>query len=242
MSADSARPRAAGGIRLGAAIFNADHGRLAEAAAGLETAGLDFIHLDVFDGYFVPDVGFSPRTIATLRKLTRLPFEVHMGVAEPQRFIPALVDAGADTIIFHLESARLAHELVFSIRSLNKGAGVALALGTPVSFLEPLLGVVDAVLLLSRVTGEGTKGASFDAAALPRVRQAAEMAARAGARCDIQAAGGINRTNAASLAAAGANSLTLGAGIYKVADMAKEVADIRAIAAGAVGSPPASGR
>ncbi|HEY9593152.1 MAG TPA: ribulose-phosphate 3-epimerase, partial [Spirochaetia bacterium] len=169
------------GVRLGAALFNGDHGRLAEEIARLEKAGLDFVHLDVFDGYFVPDVGFSPRTIATLRKLTRLPFEVHMGVAEPARFIPALVDAGVDLIVFHVESSAMPFETVFSIHDRKVRAGVALSLGTSIETLEPLVERVDTVLLLSRVTGEGTKGAGFDPAALPRVRRARDLVRAKGA-------------------------------------------------------------
>ena len=216
------------GARLGAALFNGDHGRLADEVARLEAAGLDFIHLDFFDGYFVPDVGFPPRTIAALRKKSALPFEVHMGAAEPQRFIRALVDAGADLILFHVESAPMAFETAFAIRSMKVRAGVALSLGTPLSVLEPMVGSLDAVLLLSRVTGEGTRGASFDPAALPRLRAARAMVDAAAAACDLQVAGGINRSNAASVRAAGAESLTLGAGIYSVPDMAAEVAAVRA--------------
>lgn len=223
-----------GGVRLGAALFNGDHGRLAEEMARLEQAGLDFVHLDFFDGYFVPDVGFSPRTIGTLRKLTRLPFEVHMGVAEPARFIPALIDAGADLVLFHLESSRMAFETVFSIHALKAKAGVALSLGTPLTALEPLMKRVDAVLLLSRVTGEGTKGASFDIGAIPRVRAASALAEAAAGPCDIQVAGGVNRTNAAALVEAGATTLTLGAGIYAAADMRREVVEVRELVARAL--------
>jgi len=220
---------AAHAVRLGAALFNADHGRLADEVARLEAAGLDFIHLDFFDGYFVPDVGFSPRTITALRKISGLPFEVHMGVSEPPRFVRALADAGADLILFHIESARMPFETAFAIRSLKVRAGVAVSLGTPLGSLQPLLGSVDAVLLLSRVTGEGTTGAIFDPSALPRVRALRESMDATGAACDLQVAGGINRSNAAALASAGAATLTLGAGIYSVPDMAAEVAAVRAM-------------
>lgn len=230
----SAPVPAAPAVRLGAALFNGDHGRLADEVARLEKAGLDFIHLDVFDGYFVPDVGFSPRTIAALRRLSRLPFEVHMGVSEPMRFIPALAEAGADLILFHIESARMPFETAFAVRSLKVRAGVALSLGTPLSVLEPLLGSIDAVLLLSRVTGEGTKGASFDSSVLPRVRAVRESMVARAAACDLQVAGGINRSNAAALAAAGAATLTLGSGIYSIPDMAAEVAAVRAAVGAAV--------
>ncbi len=221
-------------VRLGAALFNGDYGRLAEEVRRLEAAGLDFIHLDVFDGYFVPDVGFSPRTIGALRKLTRLPFEVHLGAADPGRFIPPLVEAGADLILFHLESTRMVYETLFSIRERKIRAGVAVAMGTPLSALEPLMGGQDAVLLLSRVTGEGKRGASFDPTAIPRVRSVREIFKAAGSPCDLQVAGGINRTNAAELIAAGATTLALGAGIYGAADMGREVSRIRDAVSGAL--------
>ena len=225
----------AGVVRLGAALFNGDHGHLAEEVQRLEAAGLDFLHLDVFDGYFVPDMGFPPRTIAALRKLTRLPFEVHLGVREPARFIPPLVQAGVDLVLFHLESAPMAFETTFALHALKVKAGVALSLGTPVAAVEALVGRLDALLLLSRVTGEGTQGASFDPAALPRLRRVRELIAAAGARCDLQVAGGVNRGNVASLVAAGATTLSLGAGIYQVPDMRREVEDIPSQAAGGLG-------
>jgi len=238
-SANAPRPP---GVRLGAALFNADHGRLAEEVARLETAGLDFVHLDVFDGYFVPDIGFPPRTIAALRKLTRLPFEVHLGVREPLRFAAPLIDAGVDLILFHLESAAMPFETLFALRALGVKAGVALSLGTPVSALDPLLASCDACLLLSRVTGEGTRGASFDDSVLLRLQTARAAMARRGVQAELQAAGGVNRTNAAALVEAGAAALTLGAGIYKAADMARETAEIRAVAAGAASGGDKAGR
>ena len=150
------------------------------------------------------------------------------GAAEPQRFIRALADAGVDLIVFHIESAPMAFETAFAIRSLKVKAGAALSLGTPLSALEPMIGALDAVLLLSRVTGEGTKGASFDPSVLPRLRAVRAMVDAGSTACDLQAAGGINRSNAAAVRAAGAESLTLGAGIYSVPDMAAEVAAVRA--------------
>ncbi len=214
-------------MRLGAALWNGDHGRFAEEVARLEAAGLDFLHIDVFDGYFVPDVAFSPRTIGELRGLTRLPFEVHLGVQEPARFLEPLVEAGVDLILFHLECARMPFELAFAIHSLGVKAGAALSLGTPLAAVEPLLPRLESLLLLSRVTGEGTKGASFDPGALPRVAQARRLIDAAGGACELQAAGGVNRSNIRELVAAGATTLSLGAGIYKVPDMRREVQEIR---------------
>jgi len=222
----------AGTLRLGAALFNGDHGRLAEEVARLEAAGLDFIHLDVFDGHFVSDLGFPPRTIAALRPLTDLPFEVHLGAVDPLRFVPQLVEAGADLIMFHLESVPMLYEAVFKVREQEVKVGLAVTLGTPVTALTPVISRIDAILLLSRVTGEGTRGASFDPLAIPRVQAVREMADAAGASVDVQVAGGVKRQHVPDLVKAGATTLAMGGGLYRVPDMAREVAEMRRLASG----------
>ncbi len=216
-------------IRLGAALFNGDHSRLGDEVARLEASGIDFIHFDFFDGYFVSDIGFSPRTIAALRPITKLPFEVHMGVNEPLRFAPVLVDAGVDLIIVHIESVRMIYETLFSIRELGVKVGVAVTLGVPISLVEPIIKEVDTVLLLSRITGEGGKGASYNCQVLPRLKMLYNCANSSGLKVDLQIAGGVNRDNVLELVQAGASSLSLGAGLYRVPDMKKEVDVIREI-------------
>lgn len=227
MDASPSRPA---NVRLGAALFNGDHGRLADEVQRLESAGLDLIHLDVFDGYFVPDQGFSARTIAALRPLTRLPFEVHLGALDPRRFIHPLVEAGADLILFHIESVAMPFETLLFIREQKVRCGLAVSLGTPLSALEPLIADVDAVLLLSRVVGEGVRGASFDRRILPRVRALRAMVDAIQTDVDIQVAGGVKQEHVLELIAAGATTLAMGAGIYRVADMAAEVAAMRQLA------------
>ncbi|MBI1878617.1 MAG: hypothetical protein HYR94_10390 [Chloroflexi bacterium] len=218
------------GIRLGAALFNGDHGRLADEVARLEAAGLDFIHLDVFDGHFVSDLGFPPRTIAALRPLTRLPLEVHLGAVEPLRFVPHLAEAGTDLLLFHVESVAMLYEAIFVVREHKLKVGLAVTMGTALTNVEPVMPLIDAVLLLSRVTGEGTRGASFDARVLPRVQRVREMAQSAGAAVDIQVAGGVKREHVPQLVQAGATTLAMGGGIYRVPDMAREVTEMRALA------------
>jgi ribulose-phosphate 3-epimerase len=225
MAADTGRR-----LRLGAALFNGDHGRLAEEVARLEAAGLDFIHLDVFDGHFVSDLGFPSRTIAALRPLTGLPFEVHLGAVDPLRFVPPLVEAGVDLIVFHVESVAMLYEAIFKVRQSGVKVGLAVTLGTSVAVLEPVIDRIEATLLLSRVTGEGTQGAAFDPAVLHRIEAVRRMVDKAQAGVDIQVAGGVKRQHIPDLVAAGASTVAMGGGIYRVPDMAHEVAEMRKLA------------
>lgn len=218
--------------RLGAALFNGDHGRLADEVGRIDAAGLDFVHLDVFDGHLVPELGFPPRTIAAVRPLTRLPFEVHLAAVDPLRFVPPLADAGVDLVLLHVEAMALPFETIFAAREHGVRVGVAVTLGTPLARFEPLAPLVDAVLLLSRVTGEGTRGAAFNPLVLPRLRAVRAMVAAAGSAVDIQVAGGVNRGHIGDLVAAGVGSVALGAGLYRVPDMAAEVEAMRELAVG----------
>lgn len=216
-------------MRLGAALFNADHGRLADEVAQLEQANVDFLHLDVFDGRLVPDLGFAPRTVAQLRPLTRLPFEVHLAAVDPERFLPALADAGVDLVLVHAEGPPMLYEALFAVRELGMRAGVVLGLATPLERLEAALPFVDCALLLSRVTGEGSRGAGFDERVLPRLRRARAAIDERGASTELQSAGGVGRRNLAQVVAAGADAAALGAGLYRAGDVRAELAELRRI-------------
>jgi len=216
-------------MRLGAALFNGNHARLGDEVQRLNDAGLDLIHLDVFDGYFVPDLGFPPRTIEHLRPLTSLPFEVHLGANDPLRFVKPLADAGVDLLFLPIETTPLLYETIFTVRECKMRVGLSFTLGTPLTALEAAAPLIDAVLLLSRVTGESSRGVSFNPLALPRVTRAQEIFQAANAGVDLQIAGGINRANIAQAKRAGATTASLGAGIYRAADMKREVSEIRAL-------------
>lgn len=219
-------------VRLGSALFNADHGHLAAEVARVEAAGLDFVHIDVFDGHMVPDLGFSPLTMHTLRSLTRLPFEVHLAANDPLRFIPALVKGGANLVFLPLETTPLVYEAVFAVREQGLRVGLCLALGTSLSLLEPVLPLLDAVLLLGRVTGEGARGRTFNDLLLPRIQAVRHMIDRGGYDVDLQAAGGLERESSRAAVAAGAMALPIGAALHREADMTAYVSDLRAYCSG----------
>jgi ribulose-phosphate 3-epimerase len=194
-------------VRIGSALFNADHTRLGDELRRTETAGVDFFHMDVFDGYFVQDQAFPARTIKALRGLTQLPFEIHLAVNDPLRFLPQLKDAGADLVFLPAESTPLLYETIYSVREKGMKAGLCLALGTPLNLLSATLPMIDAVLLLGRVTGEGKRGRDFNQLVVQRVREVRRMIDAAGLNVDLQAAGGLETENCVEVRRAGATSL-----------------------------------
>ena len=223
------------GVRLGAALYNGNHARLGDEISRLESAGVDFVHLDVFDGHFVSDIGFAPRTIADLRPLTKLPFEVHLGFDGPLRIMPALAEAGVDLVLMHIEGLAMPYEALRLAGTYGSRVGVVVTLGTPLGCLEPVITLVDSVLLLSRVTGEGAHGSSFDPLVFPRLRAVRELVIAAGTQVDIQVAGGVRHEHVRDLVAAGATTLAVGGGIYRVPDMAHAISEMRDAAVQAKG-------
>ena len=173
-----------------------------------------------------------------VRSGSRAGFVAAVGVAVGET-IHLLAAAAGLAALF--QAAPLLYETIFSVREHGVGVGLALTLGTPVANLEPVITLVDAILLLARVTGEGARGAAFNPLVLPRVRAVHDLVTAAGATVDIQVAGGVNRRHVTDLAGAGATALALGAGLYKVPDMAAEVSELRALATSAL-APSPSGR
>jgi ribulose-phosphate 3-epimerase len=228
-------------LRIGSAFFNADHTHLAGELLRLEQAGIDFLHFDVFDGHFVNELAFAPRTIEALRKLTALPFEVHLAANDPLRFLPALARSGVNLVFLPAESTPLLYEAIFSVREQGLKVGLCLALATPLAVLEPVLSLLDAVLLLGRVTGEGARGRNFNTLLLARLRQVRQMIEAGGYAVELQAAGGLERTTCRLAVEAGATALTLGQALHREADQAAYIAMLRAELEPLVAQPAAQG-
>lgn len=214
-------------IRIGSAFFNADHARLGEELRRAEAAGIDFFHLDVFDGYFVPDQAFSARTIKTLRDLTKLPFEVHLAANDPARFLEPLADAGVDLIYLPAESTPLLYEAIYAVREKGMKAGVCLALGTSLSLLPAALPMLDSVLLLGRVTGEGKRGRDFNGLVIERIRTVRRWIDEGGFAVDLQAAGGLEAQSCLDAVRAGATALPLGGALHREPDMPAFLSNLR---------------
>jgi D-3-phosphoglycerate dehydrogenase / 2-oxoglutarate reductase len=213
--------------RIGSALFNADHTRLGDELRRTEAAGVDFFHLDVFDGYFVQDQAFPARTIKELRPLTELPFEVHLAVNDPQRFLGPLADAGADLVFLPAEATPLLYETIYAVREKKMKVGLCLALGTPLQVLASTLPMIDSVLLLGRVTGEGKRGRDFNQLVVDRVAEVRRMIDAAKLPIDLQAAGGLETANCVEVCQAGARSLPLGSALHRQPDMAAYLSSLR---------------
>ena len=211
-------------IRIAPSILSADFGRLADEVRAVEAAGADVIHVDVMDGRFVPNITIGPPVVAALRKVTKLPLDVHLMIVEPEKYVEAFADAGADTILVHVEASPHLHRTLQSIRKLGKRSGAVLNPSTHESTLLYVMDVVDQVLVMSVNPGFG--GQSFIPEVLPKVRAVREMI---GAReIDIEMDGGIAPTTIGAAAEAGVNVFVAGSAVFGSKDYAKVIAALRA--------------
>ena len=199
-------------IKLAPSILSADMGRLADQVTQVVAAGADRIHIDVMDGHFVPNITFGPVVVRWLRPVTSIPLEVHLMIEEPDRFLDAFAEAGADTLIVHQEGAIHLNRTVQAIHALGKRAGVAINPATPASVLEEILPDLELVLVMTVNPGFG--GQKFLAGMLPKIRRVRHMIDQVCPGCDLEVDGGLEPHTAPLVVEAGATVLVAGSAIY----------------------------
>jgi ribulose-phosphate 3-epimerase len=223
MPVTSSRP-----ILVAPSLLAADFSRLREEVQAVERAGADWLHLDVMDGHFVPNISLGPLVLKALRAHSRLPFDVHLMIAPVDPYLAAFAEAGADHLSVHPESGPHLHRTLQSIRALGKRAGVVLNPATPVQALECVLGMVDTILVMTVNPGFG--GQLFLDDQLPKIATLRAMIDRSGRDIALQVDGGVTHATAARAIAAGADTLVAGSAIFGATDYAAAIRGLRGAA------------
>jgi ribulose-phosphate 3-epimerase len=216
-------------VRIAPSILSADFAALGQAIAQVERGGADLIHVDVMDGHFVPNLTIGPPVVKSLRRVARVPLDVHLMIEEPDRYLEAFVAAGAAMISVHVEVLPHLHRTIQAIKELGAKAGVALNPSTPVVALEEIAGDLDHVLVMSVNPGFG--GQTFIPRSESKIQAVRALLDRQGNAAPIEVDGGIDRSNAARVVEAGASILVAGHSIFGTSDPERATRELRAAAA-----------
>ncbi len=220
-------------IRIAPSILAADFGRLGAEVEAITAAGCDYVHVDVMDGRFVPNLTIGQPVVAALRRHTTLPLDVHLMIEEPERHLESFAEAGADLICVHVEACRHLHRTLQAIRALGKRPAVSLNPATPIEAVEWVLDEVELVLVMSVNPGFG--GQRFIPASLAKLRALRARALARNLDLELEVDGGIGVENTAAVVAAGATVLVSGTGLFGTRNYAETMAKMRAEAAAVPG-------
>lgn len=202
-------------------ILSADFSKLGQEIRDIEAAGADWVHVDVMDGHFVPNITLGPVIVKSIRPVTRLPFDVHLMIKSPERYIESFVKAGADIITFHIESDGDPKEIIRLIRYYKKKVGVSIKPKTDLGPIKPILNMVDMVLVMSVEPGFG--GQEFMPESLPKIEELRKVFSK-----DIEVDGGINEEKASLVIEKGANIIVAGTSVFGAKDYEKAIRNLRA--------------
>lgn len=212
-------------IKIAPSILSADFARLGEEVRAVASAGADYIHIDVMDGHFVPNLTIGPLVVEAVRKVTSLPLDVHLMIENPDRYIPDFARAGADLITVHQEAVPHLHRTVQLIKGLGKKAGVSINPATPAATLDVILDELDLVLVMTVNPGFGGQG--FIESGLAKIEALRREIDRRGLAIELEVDGGVKPDNIGRIAAAGAEVFVAGSAVFGAADYAATIGELR---------------
>lgn len=214
-------------LKIAPSLLSADFADIRNQITLVEGAGADCLHIDVMDGRFVPNITWGPKVVSDLRKLSSLPFDTHLMIVEPERYVREFAQAGSDVVTVHWEATVHAHRLIHQIKECGVRAGLALNPATPLNVLDEILPSVDLLLVMSVNPGFG--GQSYIDTSTRKIEAARELIDRQRLPIELEVDGGVHLDNVAQVVRAGADTVVMGAGIFGTGEPAAAIARVRSL-------------